>query len=124
MNFESFIELYIDDIKTRLKLNTWLTKETIIKNKILPYFKDKKINEIKATDIIKWQNIMIEYRNEKSEPYSPVYLKTIHNQLSAIFNHAVKFYELNSNPCKRAGKMGKEKSKEMLFCGLIAINCY
>lgn len=47
--------------------------------------------------------------------YSPVYLKTIHNQLSAIFNHAVKFYDLPSNPARKAGNMGKEKSREMLF---------
>jgi integrase len=44
-----------------------------------------------------------------------VYLKTIHNQLSAIFNHAVKFYDLPSNPAQKAGNMGKEKSREMLF---------
>ena len=43
------------------------------------------------------------------------YLKTIHNQLSAIFNHAVKFYDLPSNPAQKAGNMGKEKSREMLF---------
>ena len=28
------------------------------------------------------------------QPYSPVYLKTVHNQLSAIFNHAVRYYNL------------------------------
>ena len=48
-------------------------------------------------------------------PYSPTYLKTIHNQLSAVFNHAVKYYELKSNPAAKAGNMGKEKSREMLF---------
>lgn len=35
--------------------------------------------------------------------------------ISAIFNHAVRFYELPSNPAEKAGNMGKEKSKEMLF---------
>lgn len=39
----------------------------------------------------------------------------MHNQLSAIFNHAVKFYGLASNPAAKAGNMGKEKSREMLF---------
>ncbi len=29
--------------------------------------------------------------DENGIPYSPVYLKTIHNQLSAMFNHAVRF---------------------------------
>ena len=73
------------------------------------------MSAIKVSDIIAWQNEMIAYRDEKGKPYSPTYLKTIHNQLSAIFNHAVRFYELPSNPAAKAGNMGKEKSKEMLF---------
>ena len=42
-------------------------------------------------------------------------MKTVHNQLSAIFNHAVKYYNLRENPCKKAGSMGKKKNREMLF---------
>lgn len=48
-------------------------------------------------------------------PYSPIYLKTIHNQLSAIFNHAVRFYGLRENPAAIAGNMGKEKPGEILI---------
>ncbi|HIX37855.1 MAG TPA: site-specific integrase, partial [Candidatus Blautia pullistercoris] len=48
-------------------------------------------------------------------PYSPTYLKTLHNQLSAIFNHGVRYYGLKSNPAAIAGNMGSEKHKEMLF---------
>lgn len=36
MSFENFVALYEKDIKPKLKLNTWLTKESIIKKKILP----------------------------------------------------------------------------------------
>ena len=36
-------------------------------------------------------------------------------QCSAIFNHAVRFYDLASNPAAKAGNMGKEKTREMLF---------
>ena len=46
---------------------------------------------------------------------SPVYLKTIHNQLSAIFNHAVRYYNLRGNPAAKAGNMGSEERTEMLF---------
>ncbi len=38
MNFKSFVELYTADMKTRLKENTWATKEHIIRTKLLPYF--------------------------------------------------------------------------------------
>ena len=43
------------------------------------------------------------------------YLKTLHGQLSAILNHAVRFYGLKSNAAATAGCMGSEKHKEMLF---------
>ncbi len=115
MTFASFVEIYSSDVKPRIKQNTWRTKETIIEDKLLPYFKDRKINEIKPADIIKWQNVMLKKKNTKGEKLSPTYLKTIHNQLSAIFNHAVRFYELPSNPAQKTGNMGKEKTKEMLF---------
>lgn len=50
MTFESFVELYEKDVKPKLKLNTWLTKESIIKKKILPYFAKRKLSEITAKD--------------------------------------------------------------------------
>lgn len=58
---------------------------------------------------------MIAYRDNKGKQYSPTYLKTLHNQLSAIFNHAVRYYDLKSNPAAKAGNMGEEKTREMLF---------
>lgn len=115
MSFEVFTELYIRDMKSRLKENTWLTKEHIIRTKILPYFGKLKISEISTKEVIAWQNEMLAYRDEKKKPYSQTYLKTLHNQLSAIFNHAVRYYELRSNPAAKAGNMGSEEHKEMLF---------
>lgn len=115
MTFESFLECYENDIRSRLKENTWVTKEYIIKHKLLPYFAKKKMCQITAKDIIKWQNEMMNYRDKKGNPYSPVYNKTLHNQLSAIFNHAVKFYNLRENPAAKVGNMGKAKNKEKEF---------
>ena len=115
MTFEAFLELYENDMRQRLKESTWDTKKNIIDTKIFPYFRDKRMNEITTKDVIAWQNEMLAYRNEKQEPYSPVYLKTLHNQLSAILNHAVRFYDLRCNPAAKAGNMGSEKHKEMLI---------
>lgn len=39
------------------------------------------MSDIKPKDIIAWQNEMMNYRDEHGKPYSPVYLKTLHNQL-------------------------------------------
>ncbi|MDO4458880.1 MAG: site-specific integrase [Clostridia bacterium] len=115
MTFESFIEIYTTDMKNRVKENTWHTKEHIMRTKFIPYLGKRKMNEIKAKDIIAWQNVMMNSTDKRGKPYSPVYLKTLHNQLSAIFNHAVRYYGLKENPAAKAGNMGKEKSREMLF---------
>ncbi len=115
MTFEDFFELYTTDKKQRLKLNTWLTKEHIVRSKVMPYFRNRKINEITAGDIVKWQNELIAYKDEDGNALSDTYRKTIHNQLSAIFNHAVRYYDLKSNPARKAGNMGKEQHKEMLI---------
>lgn len=93
----------------------WATKEHIIRTKILPYFGMQKMSSITAQQIITWQNELMKYKDEKGQPYSPVYLKSIHTQLTTIFNHAVRYYNLRENPCKKAGSMGKKKNREMLF---------
>lgn len=36
-------------------------KQHIVEKKILPYFKDRKLKEITAEDVIEWQNEMILY---------------------------------------------------------------
>lgn len=116
MTFEDFVQIYISDMQTRIREHTWQTKNSIIEGKILPYFKDRKISEIAPKDVIQWQNEMMNLRDEKGRAFSQTYLKSMHNQLSAIFNHAVRFYELKSNPAAKVGNMGKkESSKEMLF---------
>lgn len=115
MTFESFYQMYEEDVKPRLKLNTWLSKESIIKDKILPYFAKRRLSEITAKDIIEWQNTIRRLSCKRGKPYSQTYLKTIHNQLSAMFNHAIKYYDLQVNPAAKAGNMGKEEHKEMLF---------
>lgn len=115
MRFEDFYKLYEEDLKPKLKLNTWRTKDVIFQKKLIPYFKDKKMNEISPADIIKWQNEMIKKRQSDDKPYKPTYLKTMQSELSAIFNHAVRFYNLRENPVKKAGTIGKGKADEMDF---------
>jgi len=115
MTFEAFYEIYTKDMKARLKENSWITKQNIVETKILPYFGQRKISEITTKDVIAWQNEQLAYRDEMHKPYSQTYLKTLHNQLSAIFNHAVRFYDLRANPASKAGNMGNEERREMLF---------
>ena len=109
MLFEDFIKIYYADMETRLREHTMRTKKYLIDLKLLPYFGKMKLNEIKAADIRKWQNELMQ------QGYAPTYLRTINNQLAAIFNYAVKYYDLPNNPCRKAGSMGKGKADEMQF---------
>lgn len=109
MTFSTLVDLYLEDAKTRVRETTLENKKFLIRLKVLPYFKDKIISNIKPNDIRQWQNTL------KNMNYSDTYLKTINNQLSAIFNFAIKFYNLNSNPCHKAGTMGKKNANDMKF---------
>ena len=116
MLFKTFVDIYLSEIKPRIKENTYLTKESIFNHHILPYFGERKLNEITSKDVIRWQNELLSRKDEAGNPrFKSVYLKTIHNQLSASLNYAVKFYRLPSNPAAIAGNMGKEKGIEMKF---------
>lgn len=115
MTFENFVAVYVADMKGRIKENTWGTKEHILYKKLVPYFGKRKMCDIHSKEVIAWQNEMLGYRDKNGKPYSPVYLKTLHNQLSAVFNHAVRHYNLKVNPAAQAGNMGKPKGREMLF---------
>ena len=115
MRFDEFYKLYLEYCQKRLKINTVKTKEQIFTFHILPFFEDKKMNEITPVMITAWQNILLDERDDEDRSYSMTYLKTIHNQLSAIFNHACRFYNLPKNPAITVGNMGKEESKEVEF---------
>ena len=109
MTLNDFWEIYKADMEKRLRKTTMKQKEYVMKDKVLPYFGNTPINAITAPMIRKWQGEMID------KGFKPTYLKTINNQLSAIFNYAIRYYDLKSNPCAKAGSMGKSKTEEMDF---------
>ncbi len=109
MTVESLINIYIKDMRNRLRLSTMSNKEHLLKTKVLPYFKSLKLGDIKPTTVRNWQNEMM------NQGFSETYLKTINNQLCALLNYAVKYYGLKENPCHKAGSMGRKHAKEMNF---------
>lgn len=59
MKFKDFTELYAEDMKHRLCEHTMINKMYVIRDKLIPYFGGKRINEITAADIRVWQNQLI-----------------------------------------------------------------
>lgn len=109
MTLNSLVELYFNDLKNRLKLNTINTKKIIFDTKILPFFKDMPLNDIKPTNIRAWQNEIL------NQGYTETYIKSINNQLVALFNYAIKYYGLKDNPCHKEGTIGKKKAQNINF---------
>ena len=109
MLFRDFVELYFQDMAGRLRENTLRNKRYLVDDKILPYFGELRLNAIAPADVRRWQTEIL------SKNPAQTYAKTINNQLSAIFNYAVRYYGLSSNPARTAGSMGKKDAPEMSF---------
>lgn len=109
MKLAAFVEVYFNDKGTRLKKRSIMTKRTLIETKIIPYFGEKSMNEITAVDIIKWQNLLMK------QEYSPTYLRMIQNQLTALFNHAERFYDLRRQSLQEGGQDGQVKCQGIEF---------
>ena len=107
MKFADFVIIYMDDMKNRLREHTLINRRYVIEDKLLPYFGERRMNEINVADVRTWQNQLIQHG------YAPTYLRTIHNHLSTIFNFAVRYYNLQENPCAKAGCIGKNHADEM-----------
>lgn len=109
INFGNFVEIYFKDMEHRLRESTIINKRYVFDLKVTPYFKNKKMCDIKASDVRAWQNALIK------KGYAATYLKSINNQLAALFNYATRYYDLRDNPCRKAGSIGKSKAEEMEF---------
>ncbi len=110
MLFKDMVTLYLQDKKVKLKPTTYINKEFLIKNKLLPIFGDKAVNEITANDVRMWHNSLL-----KDNDYKPTYLRKLNTQLSAIMGFAVKYYSLSQNPVTLCEGIGKGRANAMQF---------
>lgn len=105
MTFESLYALYIEDLEPRIKKSTAESVKRYFRLYILPYFSHLHIIDIKPVDIRKWQSqhLAKSISQWSGEPLAPRTIRGIEERLSAIFNFAVKYYGLPSNPMQFAG---------------------
>lgn len=116
MTFESFTQCYMEEVKPRLKVSTIITKETAIHRWLLPYFGTKRMCDIASTDIVRWQNDLLNYKDPKTgQPFSGNYLRGLNAQLSAIFRYAQTHYKLKENPMKELDAIGSASDGKMDF---------
>ena len=109
LTFSNLADLYLEDCKVRLKASTYEGKVFLFNKNLIPYFGKMHIENIKPQTVIRWQTELMK------KGYKDTYLKTIHNQLSAVFNYAVKYCGLHSNPARECGSMGSKHADTMKF---------
>ena len=115
MTFADFCKVYEAEARPRVREHTWLTKENIIQSKLLPFFGDMRMCDIRPVDIVRWQNSLTGSTRADGDGFKPTYLRIINNQLNAIFNHAERYYSLEKNPVHKVDKMGSKEAGEMQF---------
>ncbi|MDE8700353.1 tyrosine-type recombinase/integrase [[Ruminococcus] lactaris] len=109
MSLSDFIEIYFSDKQNELKERTIKNKKYMMQQHIVPYFGNQMMSDIKASQIIQWQNEM------QKKGFSDSYLRMIQNQLTSLFTHASKIYDLQMNPCKKVKRMGNSDSRSLNF---------
>lgn len=116
ITFANLVNAYTENRKARIEPTTIATKGHMIRTKILPYFGNLPVGKIDTATVMKWQTELINHKNPKTgEPYSQTYLRQIHNQLSSIFNFAVRYYGLTKNPAQLCGSIGKQNAEKFDF---------
>ena len=59
MKFENFWKMYCADMETRLREHTMRTKKYIVELKILPYFGNKRVNDITANELAEMLGVSV-----------------------------------------------------------------
>lgn len=107
ISFQSLYDRYKEFITLRIRESTAQSRFNMIDNHIAPYFKDRIISDITPTDIMEWQNFMLQ------KGLSDTYLNQINIYLKAIFSYAVDYVGLSKNPCGKS--IGSRKTRQLNF---------
>ena len=111
MTFGEFWKLYTEDVKNYVKLNTWLTKEHIVDTKILPYFKNLKMNEITSGDVVWGQKVPPKHENGGKK--RPQNYKVGAESAPAQIRAEKVWGQKVPSKCKSGGKKRRQNSKVM-----------
>lgn len=111
ISFGTLVNLYLEDCQARLKPTTFSNKKYLMQLRIIPFFEELKVTEITPLHVRKWQTQLL--NDEKK--LKPTYLRSLNNQLNAVLNYAVRYYDLPKNPVRHCDPFGDKYADEMLF---------
>ena len=113
--FKNFIDVYMEDYKTRFKPASYYIKMTRVNCHILPYFGDTPINKITPNMIREWQHKLQSIQGMELKTATK---NTLLRTLSSIFAYACKYYNLEQNPCKFVDSLKDNTKADRAFLTL------
>lgn len=105
MSFKSMYEIYMEDLKLKVKYSTLQRKKYIMKKHILPFFENIVVSEINTNHIRMFQNEILKKGLSKNS------LRAIEGTLKSILIFATKYYNLANNPMDKVNSIGSRKNK-------------
>jgi len=116
MTFSALCDLYLEDYKATRRTTSYEATRFDIERYIRPFFANIQVDAITPATVKQWQAEMMSRKNANSGGrLAPSTLYNIHKELSAVFNYAIKYYKLPSNPARIAGGIGAQKAKHINF---------
>ena len=103
MPFEEGFKNFILFVSRRQKKQSLDTLSNNFRKHILPYFKERNINDITVNDIIDWQNIIL------SKNFSNSFNNTLYVEFSTFFTFCCNYYSLHNNVVKQVGNFKKKQ---------------
>lgn len=108
MPVSAFADIYLQDKASRIKPTTLYRDKSLFNNQILPYLGKYKMSDVSPLVVRNWHTELI------NKGLADTYLRLIHKICSSMFNFAVRYYGLSSNPCREAGPVGKASSEKTM----------
>ena len=116
MTLQSLAELYLADLKARVKKSTYDQAAMLAKAYILPSLGAKVACEITPADIREWQAQMKTATGRLTgKPLKNATIHSIEVCLSSVFNYGVRIYNLPQNPFNKAGHIKHIRKKQISF---------
>lgn len=108
MHFETLVDLFLKYKEDRVKESTFYELKSRATARLLPYFKDKRMNEIKPIDVLDWQKKEL---TGKSYHYTSKLTQT----LGAIYKYGEKYHDITNIMNKVDRPRNMSPKKEMQF---------
>lgn len=108
-SFNVFVDLWFDEVSITWSKSYKTTVLSLIENRLVPYFKDKDVGQIKKADLMLFRAQLAKVKSKTDQGFTPDYINRHMKILRMILNEAADRYEFttpyrNIKPLKKTRK--------------------